>query len=77
MKIWDSLQHEHISNTMMVGIKMASKGSGTIRRRGLVGLVGVSRRGLVGGRVSLWRQALRCHICSSHAQCLRSLPVEM
>ena len=48
---------------VVVWKKVAPKGSGTVRRYGLVG-----------GSVSLWRWALRFHICLSHAQWDRSLP---
>ena len=46
------------------GKENGPKGKGTIRRCGLAG-----------AGVSLWGWALRLHICSSHTQCLSSLPV--
>ena len=52
------------STAMCVLKEMVPKGSSTIRRFALCW----SRCGLDGGGVSLWRWALRSHICLSHAQ---------
>ena len=49
-----------------------------IARKGVAQFEGVtywSRSGLIRGSVSLWRRALRSHICSSQDEYLRPLPV--